>query len=186
MKRDLGFTLLELILVLAILAIVTSLAVPSLMGFTERYRSEVQRQRLFDLIALGRSEAYSEGRTFTLCSLDSENLCGGNWSNGIQLFADSNGNKEREADEPVVREMSALPNGASLQWNSATDYLQYRPNGQTRWQLGNFAYCPPDRNAEHGWIIVLNATGRPYFGRDSDHDGIMENGSGIELDCAND
>lgn len=183
MKKNSGFTLVELMLSIAILAIVAAVAAPPMAEFLDRYRSEAQRQRLFDLIALARSKAYNLGEVYTLCGSTNGEECTGSWSGGVLLFADSNGNGERENGETIERAISAFPAGAAMEWNSLSDYLQYRPDGRTRWQTGNFAYCPPDGNPKYGWIIVLNATGRPYFGRDSDGDGIVENGSGDGLSC---
>lgn len=81
--------------------------------------------------------------------------------------------------------MGALPQGASLEWSSFGNkpYLQFRPNGLTSNQSGNFSYCPPGGDTKYGWIIVLNATGRPYFGKDKDGNGVVENGSGENLSC---
>ena len=91
-----------------------------------------------------------------------------------------------DSGEEIERILRSVPAGASLHWNpSATGkkkYLQYRPNGRAPAQNGNFAYCPPDRNARHGWVIVLNGIGRPCFGKRGG-DGIPRNGSGKALEC---
>lgn len=183
MFRKNGYTVIELMLTIAILAIIASVAMPPLTDFINRYRSEVVRQRLFDLIALSRSRAYGHGKIYTLCASSDSNLCGTDWSQGALLFEDRDGNGDRGTGEIIERVMQPLPDEGSLEWNNNRDYLQFRPNGLTRWQMGNFTYCPPDGDEKYGWIIILNATGRPYFGRDNDGDGIMENGSGEELDC---
>ncbi|MCW8127499.1 GspH/FimT family pseudopilin [Microbulbifer halophilus] len=184
MKKASGFTLVELMLTLTILAVVMAVAIPPMADFLNRHRNETQRQRLFDLVALARSKAYSEGKIYTLCGSTDGEECSGDWSAYILLFVDSNGNHERESDETIERKISDLPADASLEWNSLQDYLQYRPDGHTQRQTGNFKYCPPDGAPDYGWIIVLNATGRPYFGRDGDGDGIVEDGSGNKLNCA--
>lgn len=183
MKNRSGFTLIELMLTITILAIVAAVAVPPMADFANRYRSEVYRQRLFDLIALSRSKAYGQGKSYTLCPSSGGEECGNDWALGALLFEDSNGNGVREDGERIERVMEPLPANASLEWHNSRSYLQFRPDGRTLWQMGNFAYCPPDGDTKYGWIIVLNATGRPYFGRDRDGDGIMENGSGEELNC---
>ncbi|WP_237068699.1 GspH/FimT family pseudopilin [Microbulbifer guangxiensis] len=184
-KNIRGFTLIELMLVLSIMAIIISLAAPPMGDFLKRYRAEVQRQALFDLIALSRSKAYGHGETFTLCGSADHQSCSGDWARGALLFADTNGDGSRSSDEQIERVMEPLPEGASLAWASFGNkpYLQFRPNGLTRNQSGNFSYCPPDGNGKYGWIIVLNAMGRPYSGRDNDGDGIVENGSGENLSC---
>ena len=181
-----GYTLIELMLTITILAIVTSLAVPPMQDFLTRYRNETIGRKLFDLISLSRSKAYGHGRIYTLCPSSDSESCGSDWARGALLFIDNDGNGERDTDERIERVLPKLDEGASLEWRSfnSKSYLQYRPNGLTLNQNGNFAYCPPSGEEKYGWIIVLNATGRPYFGKDSDGDGIVENGSGDNLSCA--
>ncbi|MEW5248923.1 GspH/FimT family pseudopilin [Microbulbifer sp. 2201CG32-9] len=184
--RNLGaFTLVELIFSIAILAIVIALAAPSMSDLHRRHRNESTGRQLFDLISLGRGKAYGHGQVYTLCPSDDGQSCGDDWGRGAMLFVDSDSSGERATTEKIERVMSALPAGASLQWRSFSPktFLQFRPDGLTSNQNGNFAYCPPDGKASHGWIIVLNATGRPYYGRDSDSDGIVETGSGKNLAC---
>lgn len=184
-KNIRGFTLVELMLVITILSIIASLAGPPMSDFLRRYRSEVQRQNLFDLIALSRGKAYGEGAIYSLCGTADRQTCNGGWNNGALLFVDTDGSGSRDNGERIERVMEPLPEGASLDWSSFGNkpYLQFRPNGLTPNQSGNFSYCPPDGNSEFGWIIVLNAMGRPYYGRDNNGNGVVENGSGEDLTC---
>ncbi|SEA47826.1 GspH/FimT family pseudopilin [Microbulbifer marinus] len=185
LHRVSGFTLPELILTIAIVTIVTALAAPPIADLFLRYQHETLGRELFELIAFSRGKAYGHGRVYTLCPSADGESCTSDWSQGAMLFADNNGNGEHEIGENIERVMQKLADGASLEWRSFGNkkYLQFRPSGLTPFQSGNFSYCPPDGNAEYGWIIVLNVTGRPYFGRDSDGDGIAENGSGDNLSC---
>lgn len=180
-----GYTVLELLLVMSILAILLATAAAPLNNFFTRYSNELIGRQLFDLVSLGRGKAYGHRCTYTLCPLASDNNCGTDWTEGALLFMDRDGDGKRASGEQVERIMSRLSPGASLVWRSFgnKNYLQFRPDGITRNQSGNFAYCPPGGEAENGWIIILNGAGRPYYGRDNDGDGIVENGSGDNLDC---
>lgn len=180
-----GFTLIELMLVMTILGVVISLAAPPMRDFLKRYQAEIQRQKLFELIALSRGKAYGHGEIYTLCGSADRQTCSEAWADGALLFVDSDGDGSRSSDEKIERVMEPLPAGSSLTWSSFGNksYLQFRPNGLTRNQSGNFSYCPPDGNEQQGWIIVLNAMGRPYFGRDKDGNSVVENGSGANLSC---
>ena len=180
-----GYTLIELMLTITILGIVTALAVPPMQDFFSRYRNETVGRNLFDLIALSRSKAYGHSEIYTLCPSHDGESCGSNWAQGALLFVDGDGNGERGTTERIERVLPKLEDGATLEWRSfnSKPYLQYRPNGLTFNQSGNFAYCPPSGEEKYGWIIILNATGRPYFGKDGDGNGIVENGSATNLSC---
>ena len=180
-----GYTLIELMLTITILAIVVSLAVPPMQDFFTRHKNETVGRKLFDLIMLSRSKAYGHSEIYTLCPSTDGESCGTDWAQGALVFVDRDGNGERATDERIERVLPKLDDDASLEWRSfnSKSYLQYRPSGLTLNQNGNFAYCPPNGEEKYGWIIVLNATGRPYFGKDSDGDGIVENGSGDNLSC---
>ena len=59
--RRAGFTLIELILVLALLVIITSLAAPAMSNFVRGRALDSEARRLFALIHAGQSRAVSEG-----------------------------------------------------------------------------------------------------------------------------
>lgn len=65
-NRKNGFTLIELILVLALLAIVTSLMLPRMSGFIRGRALDAEARRLFSLIHAGQSRAVSEGMPMAL------------------------------------------------------------------------------------------------------------------------
>ncbi|SHG20394.1 type IV fimbrial biogenesis protein FimT [Microbulbifer donghaiensis] len=187
LPRVSGYTLIELMLTITILAIVAAVATPPMADFISRYQTETAGRQLFELINFSRGKAYSHGQVYTLCPSADGQSCSSDWSSGALLFVDSNGDGQRAAAEKIERIMPKMATGATLEWRSfnSKKYLQFRPNGLTLSQNGNFAYCPPSQQAEKGWIIVINATGRPYFGKDSDSDGIVESGSGKNLTCTN-
>lgn len=180
-----GITLIELLLTVTILSIVIAVAAPPMSTFFKRYQAGVQRQKLFDLIALGRAKAYGHGKIYTLCPSTDGATCSTVWSDGVLAFIDADGSGTRSSDELIERIMEPLPGGSSLAWKSFGNkpFLQFRPNGLTENQSGNFTYCPPDGDTDYGWIIVLNASGRPYFGKDTNGNGVVENGSGQDLSC---
>ncbi|WP_299944313.1 GspH/FimT family pseudopilin [uncultured Microbulbifer sp.] len=184
MKRIAGFTLIELMLGLTILTIVTILALPSFTDFVKRYKNKAKQFELFEILILMRSKAYSENRSYSLCP-SQETSCANNWSGGALLFTDDDRDGTLDTGEKVERLFAPLEDGATLSWNAFNNkgYLIFNPGGTTPSQSGNFSYCPASGEAKYGWIIILNAIGRPYFAKDKDGDGIVENGSGKKLIC---
>ncbi|WP_444918938.1 GspH/FimT family pseudopilin [Microbulbifer sp. JMSA003] len=185
MKRIEGVTFLDLIIVITILALLATIAVPIFNDLTAQYRSKAKQWELFEILIYMRNKAYSERLSFTLCPLGNNNTCSSDWSNGALIFKDMNSNGSIDPEDKIDRYFSRLRKGATLTWKSFNNkgFLIFRASGTTPSQSGNFAYCPTDGQAQLGWIIILNAIGRPYYGQDNDGDGIVENGSGDNLSC---
>lgn len=78
MTRQRGFTLLELIITIAVLAIVLSLAVPSMRSAAEKRRTIAAAEEIYSQLQLARSEAIARSEPVFM------NIVGGaNWSVGV-------------------------------------------------------------------------------------------------------
>lgn len=181
-----GFTLVELMVTIALLSIIAALAVPSFSDMIDRHRNQTAARQLFGSLNYARSMAVSRQRTVTICGSDDGSSCNGssNWSAGGLVFIDSDEDHDLGASEELLRQIRSVPENASLTLalSFAREYLRYTPTGGLELQ-GSLKYCPPDDETESGWILVFHVTGRPYFGIDNNGDGVVEDGSGDPLVC---
>ena len=83
MKRERGFTLIELIFTVALISIMIGIAVPSFRTFISNYRATSATNDLLQGITLTRAEALKRGRKVTLSPI------GGDWANGWTIFIDT-------------------------------------------------------------------------------------------------
>ncbi len=83
-ERIRGFTLLELMVTLAVAAIVLSVAIPGFGGFIQNNRAVTHTNDLVTALNLGRSEATRRGAPVLLCSSSDGETCSGSndWSSG--------------------------------------------------------------------------------------------------------
>jgi prepilin-type N-terminal cleavage/methylation domain-containing protein len=65
--RNRGFTLLEVLVVLALLAVLLSLAAPSFIGLRQKHQMQSQAEQLQASLMLARSEALRRQQRVTLC-----------------------------------------------------------------------------------------------------------------------
>lgn len=181
-----GFTLVELLTILAIVAGLWALAFPSFSQLIERINSTSRINALVGLVRFARQTAVTQQQWVTLCPASGDACANSrDWSTGILAFADLNRDGERQPDETVLAYHDALKPGERLTWRSfrRSNYLQFRAEGYTNWQNGSFLYCPASGDARNGKVLIINIQGRPAAAADLDGDGVVEQASGEPLVC---
>ena len=113
-----GFTLIEFAVVMAIVGILVSLAVPSIVSFTANSEVRSTAASVIGDIGLARAEALRTRGAVTLCARNGSS-CGTDWTQGWLIFIDTNGNQTLDAGERVIRNQEALGGKATLTGPSA-------------------------------------------------------------------
>ena len=183
-----GFTLIEAMLCLAILAILTSIAAPSFSQWQQRAVMKRATEQLFKQLAFTRQQAISTQKPITLCaSIDGSNCSKSkNWTGLKRLaFFDENRNLSLDNNETAFIKNTALDQNIELFWRAFGNksYIRWQPSGLTDYQSGNFTFCPSNKIQSNIQQIILNANGRAYFATDKNNDGIVENSQGKNVQC---
>src|SRR3974377_583045 len=89
MKRATGFTLTEMMVVMAIVAILLSVGVPSYRYITNSYRMSSEVNGLLGDLMYARAEAIKEGNGVTVCASANRTTCSGAaaWQSGWIIFS---------------------------------------------------------------------------------------------------
>lgn len=180
-----GFTLLELIIVLAIVGIISGIAAPSLQNMLESNRSTAHTQRFIRTLNLARHTAITRKEITTLCPSNNGRKCGGEWHRGTILFRDKNNNRQVDNDERLIEVSEAYSEGITLNWRASAGrntYIRFSPTGAAR-EFGTFTYCPRSRDTRYAKMLVLNRQGRVHNAQDVDGNGIREKRNGDEPEC---
>jgi type IV fimbrial biogenesis protein FimT len=88
-----GFTLPEIAVTIAVLAIILSVAVPSFAALTERSRVSSVANEFLRALMLARNQAVGTGERVVVAPIDSDS----DWRNGWRVFVDSNNNGSFDA-----------------------------------------------------------------------------------------
>lgn len=154
--RSLGFTLLELMATLAIVAIIAGLATPGLQSLMQRSSIDSKRNALVEGIQLARSEAIFRGMPVQLCASSNGEDCGGTLEDGwIVQQISSNG------DEPILIEANQRDAGR-LEFNGSFTGVTFAPTGIAVPNLGGnteLAICAADADfAGKGFSLSVSGS----------------------------
>lgn len=107
-----GFTLIELMVTIAILVILLGVGVPSFQAMVQNSRATALANDLVSALNLARSEAVRRGESVSLCASADGSACGGNWIEGWIVHL--------ESDE-VLRVWDGVPGQAQLRQDGQAD-----------------------------------------------------------------
>ena len=163
MKKNSGFTLLELIVTVAMISIVMAFAVPSMTTFNQNDRLTTNINTLIGHLAYARSEAVKRSQPVSLCiSSNSTSCTGSSWSEGWLLYVDTNNDGSLNGTDEILRVQQQLDGGNTLTPNTITDQVTYDYRGfadPNTNSTGSFLLCD-GRTGPHGKTITITTTGR--------------------------
>lgn len=162
-RRERGFTLVETMIIIAIIAILAGIAIPGFSSMLRMQHVTATVNDFFAAINLARSEAIARGDRVDLVPLDSD----AGWAGGWVVFIDDNGNLRPDAGERILFSHGPVPQGLEIQsdlTDSSTPYLSYNGTGRSRTnassqapQFGTVSF----RWEEQSRKIKINFLGRP-------------------------
>lgn len=166
-----GFTLIELMVTLAVAAVLVSVALPAFDVMVENNRRVTATNDFLTSLHQARSEAITRNRRITLCPTSDETSCSTSvgWETGWLVFVDVDGDNTVDADDEILGTTDGFSGGLKLQSSDFGDGLTYMPNGRLVDNAqGVLHLCDVDATTASR-TIRINRTGRP---RVSDGGGI--------------
>lgn len=177
-NRNLGFTLIELMVTISIAGILLAIAIPSFTSVISSNRLTTSANELVTALNLARSEAIKRGIQVTLLRNGSTNQA---WEEGWRVFTDINGDGSLDdngdsnlcetGEDCLLRLFDALPLGYTLRTGANyACWVAYAPNGATKSSgsactgggLANdtFRLCDSTQTTSNSRSIAINAIGR--------------------------
>lgn len=152
-KPTQGFSLIELMVAIAILAILASIAAPAMQNMIVQSRLTSQTNELISAVQFARGEAIKRNQRIRLCSAASAGAtaCGGSWAHWVVL----------NANNAVLRQGS-LPNTLKLISTLNANTLEFLPTGLntvTPDSNDTLVLCSPTGNGDTTRTIQIRLAG---------------------------
>lgn len=156
MPRDPGFTLVELLFTLAILAIALSIAAPSFSEMLRNQQASTATQELRNALDFARESAVHSGQPISVAAINAD------WAAGWEVFVDPANRGARGSQQPPLAAHSALGSISIRTDSTSRRYIHFtargnaiQPNGA--FHSGTLTLCGEGRTS---YRIVFNKAGR--------------------------
>lgn len=155
MKKMHGFTLLELLITVAIMSIMVTAGLPSFQAIIEGSRLTSAANSMVSALQLARMEAIKQHKSVLVIKKT-------NWENGWNVFVDSNGdNSQDSTTEPTLTSFDKVGSAMTVKTSGTfNNYAGYGANGRSN-AGGNFAFCSSS-NTQDFRTVVVALTGRVH------------------------
>ncbi|MFT5084488.1 MAG: type IV fimbrial biogenesis protein FimT [Lentisphaeria bacterium] len=170
-----GFTLVELMVTIAILAIALTIGVPSFKATIDKNGLEKRKDTFITAINFARSSALQFNRNVLLCkrSTADPDTCdaAGNWENGWIVYVDKVRNDTLDAnDDELLRYYEGLGN-FSLNEDDDLNQIAFQSDGRIKSKVAGSADFPPagatfklcNSDGDSSLDIFLNVLGRAQY-----------------------
>jgi type IV fimbrial biogenesis protein FimT len=158
--RNNGFTLIDLITTLSVLAIILAIGLPNLSSHIQQSRVKTATNSLLEAIQLTRIQAVSSSKRATLRKQNE-------WNEGWEIFIDQDNNGSRGSNENIVLQRDKLTGVRITANRPIKNYVSYISTGESRnasgtngggFQAGTFTVCPTAKGK--GVELILARGGR--------------------------
>lgn len=178
-----GLSLIELIITVAILSILISIAIPGTNKLVETSQGSAEVNAILGFLALARQEAVMSGKIVTVCPLNESRQCGRDWNHDVSMFHDPQNNRSADSNTNIIRVLPSTSYGTRTTRSLSRSYFQFRPNGMMYSDLGNITWCPPSNSTTAAAHIVISKGGRARVAKDQDNDGVVDRANGKPVSC---
>mgnify|MGYP003584072503 CR=1 FL=1 len=156
-RMQAGFSLAEMVVAMAVIAILAGVALPAYRGAREAAYAGAARAAVGESLLKAISHAALTGSEVVLCPGDA-NGCRASidWSHGWMAFADLDGDRQRTPNETLLHEQLSLGGNVHLRSTIGRTRLVFQPNGGNAGSNVTFTVCDGRGPAKAVALVIAN------------------------------
>lgn len=160
MNKLSGFTLVEMIIAVAVAAILLTIGIPSFRYVTNSNRIAAEINGLLGDMQFARSEAVKEGIPVTVCVSSNSTACDGlnvnTWQSGWIVFSDANANAAVDGGDVVLRVQKPFSSTDSFVATNNVGAVTFNREGYANGIANGTLIQLHDATNTHSWTRCLS------------------------------
>ena len=173
LRNEHGFNLVELIVTVAVLAIIAIIATPYVLEQLARMEAKRIEGQIKSTLALAKAESYIRRQDLLVCLSNNGSICDRDSYKKLLLFLDKNNNKNFDLGVDDLLEEQALEPKYSTLYLRVGDKRHYTKfwgdSGKPRGHFGHFKYCPTSTYNHTMYQISFSQGGRVTYKPNESH-----------------
>lgn len=171
-KKQQAFTLIEVIITIAFIAIITSIATPYVLTQLAAMEAKRIRYDISNTLSIAKAESLIHRQNLLVCLSDDNSTCDKNSNSALLLFEDSNDNKSFDAKVDVLLTVQRLdPKYGTLHLRAGGRHhiKFFGDTGTPRGHFGHIKYCPSSTYNTAKYQVSFNNIGIIKYKPNSSH-----------------
>jgi type IV fimbrial biogenesis protein FimT len=164
-SKEAGFTLIEAVIAMAVVAVLFAIAVPAWTNARAAVHNAATLAALEGSLLDAVRHAGITATEVVICPSSDAGHCSGSsdWSDGWIVFADLDADRNRDANETLLRRASPLEGGVRLRSTEGRTRLVFQPNGGNAGSNVTFTLCD-GRGPAKATTLVISNSGQLHYG----------------------
>jgi len=157
--KSCGFTVMELMITLAILATLALMTLPNMKRLIESNRMLSAKNALIASLQQARADAASTTRNNVLCPSANGRQCltAGDWSKGWLLYRDDNRNGRFDPVESLLHVFTMDSSNLTVRTSDGRRKVTYRNQGRADGANARFVFCDARGESFAGQVVIANS-----------------------------